>query len=176
MTDTTKQFLDADTLNNMDAETLLNMDIGELKDLEAFKALPSGLYAFQVLQPEIDTVGADNKAAIKGKFKLLDCLELDNEADRSEFGDDGVFEARDYMELFILEKNKGYGARKFATMFREPAAEAGAKTIVEVLEAAQGLTGAVYIKKSSYSVKDENGKVVETKYSNEMVANTVQWS
>lgn len=169
-----KNFLDADTLNNLDADTILNMDIGELQDLQGFKVLPSGFYAFQVGQPEIDTVGADNKAAIKATFKLLECLELENEADASEFGDAG-FEAQDYMELFVLERNKGYGARKFATMFRHPAQEAGVKTITEILETAQGMTGAVYIKKSSYTKKDEHGKAVETKFQNEMQADTVQW-
>lgn len=165
-----EQFLSADALNELGADDLLNLDISQLKDVEGFNPIPTALYGFTVKGFEIDTVGADDKTAIKMELELLECMEVGNEAEQEEV--DGLEFPRTFNSMFVLEGTKGFAARNFATMFREIASQNNVSTISEILEHAVGATGAILIKRSTY--KDKN--TGEQKVQNQLETNTVQWA
>lgn len=161
------EFIEADVLAQMSPEDLLQLDVGQIKDVEAYVPLPSGLYGFQVKEVEMTEVGAENKPAIKVTFDVNEVIELEDDSQAEEVGELPT----KYTEMYLLQSKNSMGLRMFATTFRPVSVEAGASNLAETMDAIIGAVGQGFIKRRSYRPNGSDDKVV----TNNLDATTVTW-
>lgn len=153
-------------LENLGAEEFLNLQFDEIADLEGYAPKPTGMYGFNVLDCEIEEVGAEKKVVIKLVMDLTEVVELSADADPDEVGE---LPAK-YTESFFLSGQK-IGGRAFVTMTRQLAQEQNWSGVAEAVSGIVGFSGTGMIIKRSWKDKDTG----DVKYGNQIDAKTVTW-
>lgn len=127
---------DINEINQIDyMNTMLGMDIDDIEDLPEYEFFPNGFYQFKVQKLVLDVDEAENKAAIKGTFSLLQTIELKNEDDAELVPKEGSLTGGMW--------SKEFGVKKFKKIFKPVMKELGCDKIQEFLDQAEGLELAI---------------------------------
>lgn len=172
---TDKKLILNTALAAMEVEDLLGISGGSVALVTDRVGLPDGMYKFDVTMAELDTVGKDDKPAIRLDINLGEAVELTDETQRAELAD--VQFPVEYSEGYVLKAKNGFGIRSFITFISGYLEASGQLEVplTDILPKLAGLSGICRITAESRLRHGADDKPENRYIANRIKVNEVIW-